>query len=178
MGNRAGTMSLCIPYNVIEPIMGVLAAQNWFSYHRKGLQDDHLRKLTKNINNAPVEMRAILAQTTIRLNDLMSLQPGDIITTDKECDRDVLLQVEGRNKPPRQVGRFRGSRAVRITRVWRAGCKWPSRIRTKRPEDAMTARARAGTSAQIAGRGEHRGPPGVLPAIAIAAGPVCSSCCR
>ena len=58
MGNRAGTMSLCIPYNVIEPIMGVLAAQNWFSYQRKGGQDDHLRKLTRNVNNAPVEMRA------------------------------------------------------------------------------------------------------------------------
>ena len=42
MGNRAGTMSLCIPYNVIEPIMGVLAAQNWFSYQRKGGQEDHL----------------------------------------------------------------------------------------------------------------------------------------
>src|SRR5512132_3025789 len=40
MGNRAGTMSLCIPYNVIEPIMGVLAAQSWFSYQRKGGQED------------------------------------------------------------------------------------------------------------------------------------------
>ena len=42
-------MSLCIPYNVIEPIMGELAAQNWFSYQRKGNQDDHIRKLTKNV---------------------------------------------------------------------------------------------------------------------------------
>ena len=44
MGNRAGTMSLCIPYNVIEPIMGTLAAQNWFSYVRKGGQDDVKRQ--------------------------------------------------------------------------------------------------------------------------------------
>ena len=36
MGSRAGTMALCIPYNVIEPIMGMLATQNWFSYQRKG----------------------------------------------------------------------------------------------------------------------------------------------
>src|SRR5213083_785320 len=49
MGNRAGTMSLCIPYNVIEPIMGVLAAQNWFSYQRKGGQEDHARRLTRNV---------------------------------------------------------------------------------------------------------------------------------
>jgi flagellar motor switch protein FliM len=117
MGNRAGTMSLCIPYNVIEPIMGLLAAQNWFSYQRKGAQDDHVRKLTKNVSNAPVEMRAFLAQTSIRLSDLISLQVGDIITTDKECGHDVLFQVEGKSKFLGQVGQYRGSRAVQITRV-------------------------------------------------------------
>ena len=71
------------------------------------------------MNNAPVEMRAFLAQTTITLNDLLSLQVGDIITTDKAIERDVLIQVEGRNKFLGQVGQFRGSRSVRITRVCR-----------------------------------------------------------
>src|SRR4029079_3309524 len=77
MGNRAGTMSLCIPYNVIEPIMGVLAAQNWFSYQRKGGQEDHRKKLTRNVHNAPVEQRCFLARTTIKVGELLSLQPGD-----------------------------------------------------------------------------------------------------
>jgi flagellar motor switch protein FliM len=117
MGNRAGTMSLCIPYNVIEPIMGVLAAQNWFSYQRKGGQEDHLRKLTRNINNAPVQVRAFLAATTISMDDLLSLQVGDLITTDKDCSREVLIQVEGRNKFLGQVGQFRGSKAVRVTKL-------------------------------------------------------------
>jgi flagellar motor switch protein FliM len=117
MGNRAGTMSLCIPYNVIEPIMGVLAAQNWFSYQRKGGQEDHLRKLTKNVHNAPVEMRAFLAQTAISLNDLLGLQVGDVITTEKDAGHDVLIQVEGKNKFLAQLGQFRGSRALRITRM-------------------------------------------------------------
>jgi flagellar motor switch protein FliM len=117
MGNRAGTMSLCIPYNVIEPIMGLLAAQNWFSYQRKGGQEDHVRKLTKNVSNAPVQMRAFLAQTKIKLNDLVMLQVGDYITTDKECGKDVIIQVEGKNKFMGQIGQYRGGRAVRITKV-------------------------------------------------------------
>jgi flagellar motor switch protein FliM len=117
MGNRAGTMSLCIPYNVIEPIMGTLAAQNWFSYQRKGGQEDHVHRLTKNVNNAPVEMRAFLAQTMIKLNDLLNLQPGDVITTEKLCNRDVLIQVEGKNKFLGQIGQFRGKRSVRISRA-------------------------------------------------------------
>src|SRR3989440_4941194 len=116
MGNRAGTMSLCIPYNVIEPIMGVPAAQNRFSYQRKGGQDDHLRKLKTNVNNAPVDVRAFLASTTIRVSELLSLQVGDVITTSKACERDVVIQVEGKNKFVGQVGQFRGTRSIRITR--------------------------------------------------------------
>lgn len=116
MGNRAGTMSLCIPYNVIEPIMGILAAQNWFTYHKKGGMDDHLRRLTNNVHNAPVEIRAFLAQTSISVSDLLNLQPGDIITTDKESNKEVLIQVEGKNKFLGQIGQYRGARAIRITR--------------------------------------------------------------
>jgi flagellar motor switch protein FliM len=116
MGNRAGTMSLCIPYNVIEPIMSVLAAQNWFSYQRKGTQDDQSRKLKNNVHNAPVEVRAFLAQTSITMSDLLALQVGDIITTEKDATRDVLIQVEGKNKYLGQIGQFRGTKSVRITR--------------------------------------------------------------
>ena len=130
MGNRAGTMSLCIPYNVIEPIMGVLAAQNWFSYQRKGGQEDHVRKLTRNVNNAPVEVRAFLAQTTIKLQDLLSLQRGDVITTEKAIERDVLIQVEGRNKFLGQVGQLRGNKSVRITRI----CEEPPEAKVVGPE--------------------------------------------
>lgn len=117
LGSRAGTMSLCIPYNVIEPIMGVLAAQSWFTYGKRGGQDEHLRKLTRNVHNAPIELRAFLAQTTIRVSDLLSLAPGDIITTEKESTHDVLVQAEGKSKFLGQVGQFRGSRAIRVTRL-------------------------------------------------------------
>ena len=122
MGNRAGTMTLCIPYNVIEPIMGVLAAQNWFSYQRKPGQQDHVRKLTSSLSTAPVELRVFLAQTTISVNDLLNLQPGDLLTTDKEQEREVLIQVEGRNKFLGKVGQLKGNRAIQITKL----CQQPA----------------------------------------------------
>ena len=124
MGNRAGSMSLCIPYNVIEPIMGVLAAQNWFSYQRKGGQDDFFRRLTSSVCNAPIELRAFLAQTTISVNDLLALQVGDIITTEKSSAAEVLIQAEGKNKFLGQVGQFRGCRSVRVTRL----CQQPREV--------------------------------------------------
>ena len=80
------------------------------------VDDDHLRKLTKNVSNATVELRGFLAQTTIRVSDLLSLQVGDVITTEKDSANDVLIQIEGKNKFLGQVGQFRGGRAIQITR--------------------------------------------------------------
>ncbi|HVT90740.1 MAG TPA: flagellar motor switch protein FliM [Tepidisphaeraceae bacterium] len=117
MGNRAGTMSLCIPYNFIEPIMGVLAAQNWFSYQRKGGQEDHVKRLTRNVNNAPIELRCFLARTTIKVNELLNLQPGDIITTEKSISGEAIIEVEGKHKFMGKIGQFRGKRAMRVTNV-------------------------------------------------------------
>jgi len=141
MGNRAGTMSLCIPYNVIEPIMGVLAAQNWFSYQRKGGHEDHLRKLTGNVQNSTVELRALLAQTSISVEELMSLSIGDVITTDKAVARDVLVQVEGRNKFLGQIGKWRGNRAIQITRMAQQLVETPpAEMQNQRTEKAKERR--------------------------------------
>jgi len=95
----------------------MLATQNWFSYQRKGSQDDHLRRLTRNVSTAPVELRVFLAQTSIRLNDLMTLQVGDLITTDKKSTEDASVQIEGKLKFVAQAGQFRGKRAIRLTKI-------------------------------------------------------------
>ena len=131
MGSRAGTMALCIPYNTIEPIMGMLATQNWFSYQRKGSHDDHLRRLTQNVANAPVELRVFLAQTTIRLNDLLRLQAGDLITTEKKSTDDVMIQVEGKQKFQAQVGQFRGKRAIKLTKIVQQTVETPAETANK-----------------------------------------------
>jgi flagellar motor switch protein FliM len=117
MGNRSGTMSLCIPYNVIEPVMSLLAQQNWFSYQRKGGHEDHLRKLTRTVNNAPVELRCFLARTTMKMSDLLSLSVGDIITTDKPSNAEAFIQIEGKRKFTGKMGQYREKRALRVTKV-------------------------------------------------------------
>lgn len=114
IGNRFGTMSLCIPYKVIETTFAVPASQNGISCQPRGSREDQTRELTQSVHDAPVEVRALLAQTTIRANDLMSLQVGDVITTEKGCDQEVLIQVQGKTFLG-QICQFRGKRAVRIT---------------------------------------------------------------
>ncbi len=116
MGNRAGTMTLCFPFNVIEPVMGKLATQNWMAYQRKAVSQQQRNKITNNLKKAEVGLRAFLAQTTITVNDLLNLQPGDIIPTTKSANSDLVIQVEGQNKYAGKLYQLKGSRALKITR--------------------------------------------------------------
>ena len=55
MGTRAGTMGLCIPFNVIEPVMSKLSQQNWFTYSRKAGNEGQAKAVQKSLSGAPIE---------------------------------------------------------------------------------------------------------------------------
>lgn len=115
MGSRAGTMSLSIPFNVIEPVMTKLAAQGWAAYQRRSTAENRAGEIAHRLNGAEVELQAYLAETTITVRDLLGLQPGDIIQTAKPATEDAIVQVEGRNKFRADLGRHKQNRAVKLT---------------------------------------------------------------
>jgi flagellar motor switch protein FliM len=117
MGNRAGTMSLCIPYNVIEPVMGKLSQQNWFTYAKKSATDGHMKAIQKNLEGAPLLVKCLLGHTSIKVDELLNLAPGDIIQLEKPSNAEMIVQVEGKNKFTGLIGQFKGKRAIRIKRA-------------------------------------------------------------
>jgi len=117
VGARAGTMSLCIPFNVIEPVIGKLANQNWLAYNRAAGSKDQQRLVAQNLNRAAIEARVYLGETRLTVGDLLSLAPGDIVKLDKLAGQDFVMQVRGRNKFAGRLGQLRGNRALQITRT-------------------------------------------------------------
>ncbi len=116
MGTRAGTMSLCIPYNVIEPVIDKLSSQTWAAY-KKNKKDKQLRhRLEGHLEAAKLEVTAVLADTTMSVNDLMNLQVGDVILTEKPASSPLSLSVGGRRKYIGQLGQYRGNRAFKVSR--------------------------------------------------------------
>jgi flagellar motor switch protein FliM len=51
------------------------------------------------------------------VSDLLSLQVGDVITTEKQIDGEAFVDVEGNHKFRGILGQLRGKRALRITAV-------------------------------------------------------------
>ncbi len=114
--NRAGTMNLCIPYNVIEPVMEDLSAQSWFNAARCNQTEETRGAISNQLGRATVSVASVLARTTITLEDLAQMSVGDLIMTDKDLDKPAVVTVEGENKYLARIGRHRGSRAVQILR--------------------------------------------------------------
>lgn len=116
MAQRAGTMSLCIPFNVIEPVMSKLANQGWLAYQRRAAVEDKSQEIYRALADAKVYVTANLAETTISVADLIALQTGDIIQTTKPANAELILQVGGKSKLAGRLGKHKDSRAVKITR--------------------------------------------------------------
>ncbi len=117
MGQCAGTMSMCIPFNTIESVLSKLTTQTWFGYQAKGATPVQQRRLMRNLTLSSVDIAAFLGQSRIKLSDLRALRPGDIIQLDKRSTEDLVVQVAGHNKFAGSPGQLRGHRAVRLRRT-------------------------------------------------------------
>src|SRR5262249_46297276 len=89
MSSRAGTMNLCIPYNVIEPVVGDLSRQSWFSAVAAGAKQKFSHRIADRLGGAGVMVTGLLAETEITLHDLVGLAVGDLIVTEKPAAQSV-----------------------------------------------------------------------------------------
>ncbi len=116
MANRAGTMNLCIPYAVIEPVVDDLAAQSWFATARMQGRTEYTDLVCTQLDRAEVQVAGILAETTISLRDLMQLSVGDVIVTEKPTSEPVVATVGGRKKFLANIGQFKSVRSLQVMR--------------------------------------------------------------
>lgn len=116
MSGRAGGMSLCVPYNVIEPLVEKLSSQAWSQYKRH-VRDPQLRQqVGGRLAASSLPVSATLADTKMTLNELANLEVGDIILTEKPAQAPLVLKIAGRRKFVGYIGQYRGNRAFRVNR--------------------------------------------------------------
>jgi flagellar motor switch protein FliM len=121
IGGRAGTMSLCIPFNVIEPLAPKLSNQSWLNYRKRASAVDSTMLVNRRVAKAAVGMRGFLAYTRITVQELADLAPGDILTTERPANSEIIVQVEGINKFAARLGQHKGKKALKITRRLKPG---------------------------------------------------------
>jgi flagellar motor switch protein FliM len=114
LGEARGMMNLCIPFNSIERISTRLSANSWVSYGTKKATPENIKRISSQLHGAVVELVVELAETNISTSDLIGLRVGDIIATEKDVARPLVVSVEGRPKFHAQPGAFKGRKAIQV----------------------------------------------------------------
>ncbi|HHV61048.1 MAG TPA: flagellar motor switch protein FliM [Firmicutes bacterium] len=91
--NMSGTMSLCLPYLTLQPIIPRLGAQQWFAEGRRGIQESKKLALRKEIERVKLPVSVEVGRATITVRELLELEPGDIIKLDRHAPSDFKVFV-------------------------------------------------------------------------------------
>jgi flagellar motor switch protein FliM len=79
VGEVEGMMNFCIPYLTIEPIIGKLSAQYWYSSVRRGTTTENLNILKEKLSNVDVNVVAEIGKVNLPVRDVLSLRIDDVI---------------------------------------------------------------------------------------------------
>ncbi len=79
VGEVEGMMNFCIPYLTIEPIIGKLSAQYWYSSVRRGTTTENLNILKEKLSNVEMNVVAEIGKIQLPVRDVLSLRAGDVV---------------------------------------------------------------------------------------------------
>lgn len=115
MENSSGTVTICIPYSMIEPIINKLKAN--FQSEQMEVDQGWVNRLRGELMQTEVEMVAELGQVQMTPRDLLGLQEGNVLMLGKDVSDPLYIKTEGTAKFRGYSGVSRGMKAVQITEV-------------------------------------------------------------
>jgi flagellar motor switch protein FliM len=113
-----GFISFCLPHIAIEPIAKQLTTTLMFSgrvSHR--VTGDNSRVIQRRILDTSLNLTAILAETTMTVEDILSLQVGDVIQLDNTVNDEIKIKVEHLQKAYGKLGVKNNKYAIRVTKI-------------------------------------------------------------
>jgi len=113
MESISGTLTICLPYAAIEPIIPKLKAQ--FQSEEMEVDQVWVRRLRTELLTTEIELVAELGTTVVTPQDLMNYKVGDTIMLGNDVSDPLLLKVEQIPKFKGFPGVSRGNKAIQLT---------------------------------------------------------------
>lgn len=114
----SGTISICVPHPVIEPLMDRLNTQAWFSTSsRKSGSDDDRVRISEGIRGARLPVAVELGSTRITVGELLEIRAGDVIRLDRGVEVELPILAGKRARFVGRPGTLGGNRAIQVTGV-------------------------------------------------------------
>ncbi len=118
-GTTKGTLSIVIPYSVLEPIRDKLKAV--IQSDITEIDPSTLDKIKQHLKEIGITILVQLGKTNISAKDVLNLKVGDIIQLDQDYKKPIIAYME--NKPKFKVypGNYCSNRAVKIDSIIKKG---------------------------------------------------------
>ena len=117
-----GTVTCCIPCVGIAKTLDEMLAAQAGSVHKEEDVDEGAaaaqKSMLKQLHGSSIECSAVLGSTTISMQEVLSLQPGDVIRLDQRVGTPVIISVNGKNWFYGEPGVKRNKLAVLINRQY------------------------------------------------------------
>ena len=117
-GSQTGTVQFCLPYTLREPVLPAFSASRWFSRGSSAEEDKSEGDLVSGaLQDVEVPLSCRLGQAILPVQDLLSLEPGDVIDLTTPKDGYATICVFGKPKFVAKLGRIGGRLAARIVGI-------------------------------------------------------------
>jgi flagellar motor switch protein FliM len=103
--------TVALPFALIETLKGQQAEPEVADPRAS----EYAALLREAVDEIVVGVEVMLGEASLPIREILSLKPGDVITTDQEIDAPVAVRVEGIPKLSGRPGIVRGNRAIKIT---------------------------------------------------------------
>lgn len=114
IGDTSGMINICIPHIVLEPIIPNLSAHYWMQTVDKQRDPEAFANITENIQEANIEVKAVLGETKINIDEFLHLKTNDVITLNQSIDMPLILEINEQPKFFVQPGKFKNKVSVQI----------------------------------------------------------------
>lgn len=114
MGQTRGMTNLCIPFNTIERVGSRLTSSSWVGYSSGSSTPESQNQLAQRLDASTASLIVTLAKSTIKTGDLFDLQVGDIISTEKDVQQHLEVEVSDAVKFLASPGSYKGRKAIKI----------------------------------------------------------------
>jgi flagellar motor switch protein FliM len=114
MEDRGGRLELLLPYATLEPVRELLLQQ--FMGEKFGRDSIWETHLAEELWNTEIGLDVVLDEQTMRLSDVMALQPGSRIILNAQLGAPVQLRCGSTTLFEARIGKRKNRMAVRIER--------------------------------------------------------------
>jgi len=111
----AGEFNVCIPVTAFESVWHIFDPEESTEYRSPEEIHSDRKRMYGNMLATTAELTVKLGETTRRMEEIRSLQVGDILHLDKHANAPLVLEIEGRPMYRGITGKLNRKRALKIT---------------------------------------------------------------